>query len=196
MADGLHRRCVHFCVIYLFIYFDWAAQRGGGNEKKKKDKLAKKSRLCDVLAANTIPPGYNLVGSIDVDLGSPNFPACDDGSIGLYGILVSDSDGMAIESCGGFDDPCPVREKQQAHMYESEQTVQRLTLIVLACLTGKFTISSTSISSAFYSGNSYFRSSLCWIPVSVRGAPKHFFSPSFLCVCVFGFRLVLGTGEP
>ena len=62
-----------------------------------------------MLAGDDILPTYSLLGNVLVDTTNSNFTSCDPGSIGLYSILVSDPDGIAIPNCGGFDNPCPVR---------------------------------------------------------------------------------------
>ena len=77
-----------------------------------ENSLRKNKKRC-VFAGGTVPPGYNLVGNIDIDPASPDLGSCDPGSIGLYNVIISDPDGLALENCGGFDDSCFVREKKR-----------------------------------------------------------------------------------
>ena len=77
-----------------------------------------------------VPPGYDLVGNVDLDPASPNLGACEPESVGLYNIIVSDPDGVALADCGGFDNPCPVRREREW----SEKTVQGSTLVIFGVI--------------------------------------------------------------
>ena len=57
-------------------------------------------------------PGYNQIGFVNMDPMSTHLNSCDDGSIGLYEIIISDPDGMSISNCGGFDSSCDVGKKK------------------------------------------------------------------------------------
>ena len=65
-------------------------------------------------AGGTVAAGYNLIGNVDLDPNDANLPLCDDGSVGLFEIIVSDPTGQVILACGGLDNPCPVRSRSES----------------------------------------------------------------------------------